>query len=184
MSARSHSKADAGARRPARAAECDLARSGFPSLLVTYGVANNYFFSGHTDIAMLRATELVRPVRPSLLPCGLTGTAALGRVRARVGEVTPLSLLPPNSGYRFLPASRSGMGGSALLLVQFAGFPNGNLPLAMEVVLGGSLAFRCFARRHWAPHLRAQGFDGGCYLATVILTDFREGDGMNGALRW
>ena len=33
---------------------------GFPSLLVTYGVANDYFFSGHTAIAILGALELVR----------------------------------------------------------------------------------------------------------------------------
>ena len=33
---------------------------GFPSLLVTYGVANDYFFSGHTAIAVFAATELVR----------------------------------------------------------------------------------------------------------------------------
>ena len=33
---------------------------GFPSLLVTYGVANDYFFSGHTSIAVLGATELAR----------------------------------------------------------------------------------------------------------------------------
>ncbi len=33
---------------------------GFPSLLVTYGVANDYFFSGHTAIAVLGGTELVR----------------------------------------------------------------------------------------------------------------------------
>jgi len=33
---------------------------GFPSLLVTYGVANDYFFSGHTAIAVLGAIELVR----------------------------------------------------------------------------------------------------------------------------
>jgi len=31
---------------------------GFPSLLVTYGVANDYFFSGHTAIAVLGATEM------------------------------------------------------------------------------------------------------------------------------
>jgi len=34
---------------------------GFPSLLVTYGVAYDYFFSGHTAIAVLAATELARP---------------------------------------------------------------------------------------------------------------------------
>jgi hypothetical protein len=33
---------------------------GFPSLLVTYAVGNDYFFSGHTAIAVLGATELIR----------------------------------------------------------------------------------------------------------------------------
>jgi hypothetical protein len=33
---------------------------GFPSLFVTYGVANDYFFSGHTAIAVFGATELAR----------------------------------------------------------------------------------------------------------------------------
>jgi len=33
---------------------------GFPSILVTYGVANDYFFSGHTAIATLGAVELAR----------------------------------------------------------------------------------------------------------------------------
>lgn len=33
---------------------------GFPSLLVTYGVSNDLFFSGHTAIAVLGATELAR----------------------------------------------------------------------------------------------------------------------------
>src|SRR5215831_11953509 len=33
---------------------------GFPSLLVTYSVSNDYFFSGHTAIAVLGATELAR----------------------------------------------------------------------------------------------------------------------------
>jgi hypothetical protein len=33
---------------------------GFPSLLVTYGVANDYFFSGHTAIAVLGVTEIAR----------------------------------------------------------------------------------------------------------------------------
>ncbi|HTS38155.1 MAG TPA: phosphatase PAP2-related protein [Candidatus Solibacter sp.] len=39
---------------------------GFPSLLVTYGVANDYFFSGHTAIAVLGAIELARLRRPAL----------------------------------------------------------------------------------------------------------------------
>jgi hypothetical protein len=33
---------------------------GFPSLLVTYSVSNDYFFSGHTAIAVLATTELAR----------------------------------------------------------------------------------------------------------------------------
>lgn len=33
---------------------------GFPSLLVTYSVSNDYFFSGHTAIAVLAGTELAR----------------------------------------------------------------------------------------------------------------------------
>jgi hypothetical protein len=33
---------------------------GIPSLLVTYSVANDYFFSGHTAIAVLGATEMAR----------------------------------------------------------------------------------------------------------------------------
>jgi len=33
---------------------------GFPSLLVTYHVANDFFFSGHTAIAVFGAVELSR----------------------------------------------------------------------------------------------------------------------------
>jgi membrane-associated phospholipid phosphatase len=33
---------------------------GFPSLLVTYGVANDFFFSGHTGIAVYGAVEIGR----------------------------------------------------------------------------------------------------------------------------
>ncbi|HET9409880.1 MAG TPA: phosphatase PAP2-related protein [Candidatus Sulfotelmatobacter sp.] len=33
---------------------------GFPSLLVTYGVSNDYFFSGHTAISILAVTEIAR----------------------------------------------------------------------------------------------------------------------------
>jgi membrane-associated phospholipid phosphatase len=39
---------------------------GFPSLLVTYNVANDYFFSGHTAIAVLAAVEFARFRRPWL----------------------------------------------------------------------------------------------------------------------
>jgi membrane-associated phospholipid phosphatase len=33
---------------------------GFPSLLVTYSVASDFFFSGHTAIAVFAATEIAR----------------------------------------------------------------------------------------------------------------------------
>jgi len=44
---------------------------GFPSLLVTYGVSNDYFFSGHTAIAVLGATELARLGRRWLTALGI-----------------------------------------------------------------------------------------------------------------
>jgi len=45
---------------------------GFPSLLVTYSVANDYFFSAHTAIAILGVVELARAGRR-----WLTGVALL-----------------------------------------------------------------------------------------------------------
>lgn len=44
---------------------------GFPSLLVTYGVANDFFFSGHTAVAVLGAVELGRLGRPWLWWAGI-----------------------------------------------------------------------------------------------------------------
>ena len=44
---------------------------GFPSLLVTYGVANDFFFSGHTAVAVLGALELGRLGRPWLRWAGI-----------------------------------------------------------------------------------------------------------------
>jgi hypothetical protein len=43
---------------------------GFPSLLVTYGVANDFFFSGHTALAVLGAVELFR-LRRGLWPVAI-----------------------------------------------------------------------------------------------------------------
>jgi len=45
---------------------------GFPSLLVTYSVSNDYFFSGHTAIAVLAVTEIGR-----LRKCWLTALGIL-----------------------------------------------------------------------------------------------------------
>jgi hypothetical protein len=52
---------------------------GFPSLLVTYGVGNDLFFSGHTAMAVFAATELVRS-KKSLWP--LATAAALFEILA------------------------------------------------------------------------------------------------------
>jgi len=59
---------------------------GFPSLLVTYGVANDYFFSGHTAIAVLGATELVRAGR-RWTRRGWFGPAWFGQVWITAGAV-------------------------------------------------------------------------------------------------
>ena len=44
---------------------------GFPSLLVTYNVANDYFFSGHSAVAVLGAWELGRTGRRGLIVVGV-----------------------------------------------------------------------------------------------------------------
>jgi hypothetical protein len=44
---------------------------GFPSLLVTYHVANDYFFSGHSAVAVLGAWELARTRRSGLVVVGV-----------------------------------------------------------------------------------------------------------------
>jgi PAP2 superfamily C-terminal len=44
---------------------------GVPSLLVTYGVANDFFFSGHTAIAVFGATELARLRKTWLTACAI-----------------------------------------------------------------------------------------------------------------
>jgi hypothetical protein len=49
---------------------------GFPSLLVTYGVSNDFFFSGHTAIAFLGAIEVAQLGHP-LLTAGAFGIASL-----------------------------------------------------------------------------------------------------------
>jgi len=45
---------------------------GFPSLFVTYNVANDYFFSGHTGIAVLGAVELAKLRKPWLTVLAVT----------------------------------------------------------------------------------------------------------------
>jgi hypothetical protein len=44
---------------------------GFPTLLVTYAVANDFFFSGHTAIAVFGAIQLARSNRPALVGLGI-----------------------------------------------------------------------------------------------------------------
>lgn len=47
-------------------------KPGFPSLLVTYGVSNDLFFSGHTAIAVLGAVELALLHNPIWLIVGIS----------------------------------------------------------------------------------------------------------------
>jgi hypothetical protein len=44
---------------------------GFPSLLVTYDVGNDFFFSGHTALAVFGAIELARSRRPLAVALGV-----------------------------------------------------------------------------------------------------------------
>ena len=44
---------------------------GFPSLLVTYGVANDFFFSGHTALAVYGAMQLAAIGIPALGIAGI-----------------------------------------------------------------------------------------------------------------
>jgi hypothetical protein len=44
---------------------------GFPSLLVTYGVSNDFFFSGHTAISVLAALQLMHVAPAWLATLGL-----------------------------------------------------------------------------------------------------------------
>jgi membrane-associated phospholipid phosphatase len=45
---------------------------GFPSLFVSYNVANDYFSSGHTGIAVLGAVELAKLRKPWLTALAVT----------------------------------------------------------------------------------------------------------------
>ena len=44
---------------------------GFPSLLVTYGTSNDFFFSGHTAISVLAALQLIHVAPPWLAALGV-----------------------------------------------------------------------------------------------------------------
>lgn len=44
---------------------------GFPSLLVTYGTSNDFFFSGHTAISVLGALQLIAVAPPWLAGIGV-----------------------------------------------------------------------------------------------------------------
>jgi hypothetical protein len=56
---------------------------GFPSLLVTYSVGTDFFFSGHTSIAMLGAIEIVR-VAPGWLGAAACAVAVMEAVTVLV----------------------------------------------------------------------------------------------------
>lgn len=60
-------------------------RPGFPSLFVTYGVANDFFFSGHTAISVLIALHLAHTGSPgwAAAGAGLVGVEALAVIVLR-----------------------------------------------------------------------------------------------------
>ena len=57
---------------------------GFPSLLVTYGTSNDFFFSGHTAISVLGALQLAHAAPPWL--------AAVGAAVAALEAITVIVL--------------------------------------------------------------------------------------------
>jgi hypothetical protein len=61
---------------------------GFPSLLVTYGTGNDYFFSGHTAIAVLGAIEIA-----------LGGPAWLGAIAIAVALLEAATVLVLRAHY-------------------------------------------------------------------------------------
>lgn len=61
---------------------------GVPSLLVTYGVGNDFFFSGHTSIALLGAIEIAR-----------LGVPWLGAVAALIAAMEVATLLVLRAHY-------------------------------------------------------------------------------------
>lgn len=61
---------------------------GFPSALVTYGVSNDFFFSGHTAISVLGALEVAR-----------TGPPWLGALAAVIAGVEALTVLVLRAHY-------------------------------------------------------------------------------------
>lgn len=63
---------------------CIWRNPGFPSLLVTYGTSNDFFFSGHTAISVLGALQLAHAGPPWL--------AVIGAIIAAVEAITVIVL--------------------------------------------------------------------------------------------
>ena len=106
--------------RAAAAGRDDLAVAGVPSLLVTYGVANDLFFSGHTALAVYGAIELGRWGGPGWAVVGgrfaLFETAVVIVLRAHytmdvfAGAVTAFAAAV--AADRLAPGVRRGLGKS------------------------------------------------------------------------
>ena len=80
---------------------------GFPSLLVTYGVANDFFISGHTAIAVLGAIEVAR-----LFP----GPWALAAALVALGEAATVIILRAHYTMDVLAAAAVAACGAGLSL--------------------------------------------------------------------
>jgi hypothetical protein len=95
---------------------------GFPSLFVTYGVANDYYFSGHTAIATLGGLELQRGRRPWLRVLGIAvvlfeaGTVIVLRAHYTMDVFTGLlaALYVSVVTSRIWPASRPAAGAGGI----------------------------------------------------------------------
>ena len=90
---------------------------GMPSLLITYGVANDFFFSGHTGIAVFGAIELARRF-------GRTG-AVIGVGIAIFEIVTVLTLRAHYTMDIVAGAAMAGL--AALAATRMAGWCDGKL---------------------------------------------------------
>ncbi|MGY8650171.1 MAG: phosphatase PAP2 family protein [Verrucomicrobiia bacterium] len=90
---------------------------GVPSLLITYGVANDFFFSGHTGIAVFGAIELARRF-------GRTG--AMVGVGIAIFEI--ITVLTLRAHYTMDIVAGAAMAGlAAMAAVRMAGWCDGKL---------------------------------------------------------
>ena len=122
---------------------------GFPSLLVTYGVANDLFFSGHTALAVFGAVELAR-----------TGNCAVrwGAIAIAAFEITTVLVLRAHYTMDVFA------GAMAALFAINAAEP---LSRVCDRMLSR------FAQRKAAPAIETSELTVACYLSRPLLRESR-----------